>query len=169
MKVLKQAIHILINIVFYAVVCLSLLMLIDRWVFQDGSQRIFGYQAVCVLSGSMEDTLSVGDIIIIKEENRYIKGDIISFYEGDDIITHRIIEENEEGYVTKGDANNAADSKTVKTSAVAGKKLAVIPYIGYIKIVLSTPVGLIFAFLICGGWYFRKRYVQERKGTNDEG
>jgi len=46
--------------------------------------------------------------------------------------THRIIEVKEDGnFVTRGDANNAEDMRTVSRFEVIGKVLFSVPYIGY--------------------------------------
>lgn len=165
---IKKTVYILSNIMFYIIVSLCVLSLIDRWIFHDTDQSIFGYRAVCVMSGSMEDTLSVGDIVLISEERNYERDDIISFKEGNTIITHRIIEMTDEGFITKGDANNAADSETVKEEDIIGKEILIIPWIGYIRIALMSPVGLIMVLSICAVLYYVKRQIEEREEATDE-
>lgn len=165
---IKKTVYILSNIMFYIIVSLCMLSLIDRWIFQDTDQSIFGYRAVCVMSGSMEDTLSVGDIVLISEERNYERDDIISFKEGNTIITHRIIEMTDEGFITKGDANNAADSETVKEEDIIGKEILIIPWIGYIRIALMSPAGLLMVLSICVVLYFVKQQIEEREEATDE-
>lgn len=165
---IKKTVYILSNIMFYIIVSLCMLSLLDRWIFQDTDQSILGYRAVCVMSGSMEDTLSVGDIVLISEERNYERDDIISFKEGNTIITHRIIEMTDEGFITKGDANNAADSEVVKQEDIIGKEILIIPWIGYIRIALMSPVGLIMVLSICVVLYYVKRQIEEREEATDE-
>lgn len=165
---IKKTFHILSSIMFYIIVILCMLSLINRWIFKDTDQSIFGYRAVCVLSGSMEETLSVGDIVLIREEENYKKDDIISFREENTIITHRIIEITDDGFITKGDANNAVDSEVVKQKDIIGKKILIIPWIGYIRITLMSPVGLIIVMSICVVLYFAKRQIEEREEVTDE-
>ena len=71
--------------------------------------EIIGYRSYTVLSGSMEPKFYPGDIVITKHKNKTdIKvNDIVTYRNSDGvIITHRIIEETPEGYITKGDNNN---------------------------------------------------------------
>jgi len=97
---------------------------------------LFGYKAFIVLSGSMEDEINIGDIIISKEvpENELGINDIISFKSGKSITTHRIVLINDidgtSWYTTKGDANNTNDMNPVEYSNIEGKLVYVIPKIG---------------------------------------
>ncbi len=164
----RKGIHVLVNILFYCVVALCMFSLIDKWIFHDTDQSLFGYRAECVMSGSMEDTLSVGDIVIIKEENTYSENDIVSFREGNSVITHRIIDITDGGFITKGDANNAADSNVVKQENIIGKEILIIPWVGYISIALMSPVGLIMILSICAVLYFMNSQREEREEATDE-
>lgn len=74
--------------------------------------------------GSKNDSLNIGDIIFIKKNNhktKYKNGEIISFYKNNNVVTHRIIEEKNDKYVTKGDNNKKKDSKLVESSNIIGK------------------------------------------------
>lgn len=73
----------------------------------------------------MVPTFEKGDIIIIKKQKEYNVGDIIT-YETEEqgtkyLVTHRIIEINENGYITKGDANNTKDEETIYENVIRGK------------------------------------------------
>lgn len=62
------------------------------------------------------------DLIIIKEEKEYEVGDIITFKNLDGIyVTHRIIEKDENGFITKGDNNNTKDDEKVTKEQICGK------------------------------------------------
>lgn len=164
----KKGIHITLNVLFYSVIVICLVVIVNKWVFHNNDQSLFGYRAVCVLSGSMEDTLSVGDAVIIKEDESYLVNDIISFKEGSEIITHRIVGITNSGFMTKGDANNTEDREIVKEENIIGKEVLIIPWIGYIKIALMSPTGLIMILVICGGLYLINRLLEEREETTDE-
>lgn len=167
-KLFKKGIHIILNVLFYSVIAICLVVLVNKWVLRNNDQSLFGYRAVCVLSGSMEDTLSVGDAVIIKEDESYFVNDIISFREGSEIITHRIIAITDTGFMTKGDANNTVDSKTVRKENIIGKEVLIIPWIGYIRIAVMSPVGLIMILTGCCGLYLINRSIEEREETEDE-
>ena len=74
-----------------------------------------------VVSGSMEPALPVGSVCIVDCQQRSPdKGDIISYKAGEGIVTHRVIEVTEDGYVTKGDANDTKDPGIVKEKQIFG-------------------------------------------------
>ena len=106
-----------------------------------------------VQSGSMEPTIKTGALTIVKPLARYAVGDIIMF--GKDTktevpTTHRIVaDEVRSGvfyYTTKGDANEDPDPQAVAQSAVKGKVLFSIPYLGYLLDFAKKPLG--FALLV---------------------
>lgn len=116
---------------------------------------LLGYKAFSIVSGSMEPTLHIGDIIIIKEVNpeELDINDIITFIEGDSAVTHRIVEIILEGgktsYKTKGDANNANDSELVKQENIQGKYVCRIEKIGGLisKAKNTTTLVIIVIFI----------------------
>lgn len=129
----------------------NLYLIMMHHVMGAENPTIFGYSTAVVASGSMEPALSVDDLIINHAQNHYAKGDIITFQNGNSLTTHRIVAITEEGYVTKGDANNAADLDVVSEDAVVGRVVMMIPYLGNILFILKTPLGmtlLIFAGLL---------------------
>jgi signal peptidase len=106
-----------------------------------------------VLSGSMEPAIKTGSIVEIKSAQSYKIGDVITF--GPDTkkkspITHRIYDIKVEGgepvYVTKGDANNAADQNGVLKKDVIGKVLISVPFVGYAVDFAKKPLG--FALIV---------------------
>lgn len=102
----------------------------------------FGYGAAVVLSGSMEPELSTGDLIVVKEleSYEYYINDIVVFQDSASLIVHRIVAKDAKKLVTKGDANDASDDP-IDVSAVKGKVIFKIPFVGNIINFLKTPVG----------------------------
>jgi len=125
----------------------------------------FGYtilQTVCNTSipiavargQSMQPNIHEGDILLFQgvPMDEIQIGDIIFFdvpFEMRDIlpnrITHRVIEINNDSngiyFRTQGD-NAPPDTYEVRSSTVLGKNIAIIPYIGFIFIILQTPLGM---------------------------
>ena len=131
-----------------------------------------------VISDSMEPSLHRGDLLILQgKDPAEIKngtvedqnGDIIVFnaqglwYDAPDTpIVHRIVgkwyNESIESwfFYTKGDANEAMDGAyhpwlngvPIPASRIIGVVIGEIPYIGWIKIVLSNPIILIPLLII---------------------
>lgn len=102
----------------------------------------FGYGAAVVLSGSMEPELSAGDLIIVKETEKYEQNDIVVFQDGNSLVVHRIIKIDGETITTQGDANKAAD-KPISITDVKGRVLFRIPLVGNAVEFLKTPFGTI--------------------------
>lgn len=110
--------------------------------------RVVGLQPLAVLSGSMEPTYHVGSLVYISKvspEDIEV-GDPITFSIGDNtVVTHRVvsIDEENQSFTTKGDANNTEDGGAVAFSAVIGKPVFSIPYLGYIAVKANTRTGTI--------------------------
>lgn len=108
-----------------------------------------------VESGSMEPELPVGSVVAVIPTGHYKVGDIITF--GKDTVkriptTHRIAEITRENgsirYITKGDANEEADSGNVAYSEVIGKVVTDIPRLGYILDFARSRNGFTFMVVV---------------------
>lgn len=104
-----------------------------------------------VLSGSMEPSISTGDVVIVDgvDPANIEERDVITYLrnDADTPTTHRVVGINEEGgelsFVTQGDANDQPDASPVAASEVMGQVVFTIPYIGYVIEFVNTPTGLI--------------------------
>ena len=104
-----------------------------------------------VYTGSMEPAIPVGGIAVIKPvDTETLKiGDIICFKLSEPTsITHRIINITDEGFITKGDANEDPDQWIVKKDNVIGKAILTVPFIGYLGYFVRTPIGFILLILL---------------------
>ncbi len=170
MKILKAIVeiikYILIGILTLAILSNSYVMIMRK--VRPGSQpAIFGYSVALVVSGSMEPAVCVDDIIIIKNQKSYKKNDIISFSNGKSLYTHRIVEITTEGFVTKGDANNAADDVLVKEAEVSGKVIYVIPRIGSIVYFLRSPLGIMLIILFIFGTLLMPDKINKKENDDE--
>ena len=125
----------------------------------DGNYTVFGHPVKVVLSGSMTPVIKTGDLIVdnpvsASDAEHLRVGQIASFRDtpgSQTIITHRIIAVRATGaqisYITKGDANQSADSVPRPASDVVGVFDFAIPRGGYILNALHTPLvlGLLLA------------------------
>ena len=121
---------------------------------------ILGYRLFYVASGSMEPTLPVHSLLIVKESREYQVGDIVTFYSKDTAIsgrpnTHRIIAKDEgtgqPAYLTQGDANPSPDADTITDADIIGKvcfSLKSPGIFGTLVGVLSTRLGFFLLVLI---------------------
>lgn len=83
----------------------------------------FGYRPIVILSGSMEETLKTGAIVIVKQTKEVSEDDIIFFVteEGSPVI-HRYIDTDENGnMITKGDNNPKEDLEHITPKRLQGK------------------------------------------------
>ena len=112
----------------------------------------FDMNPYVILSGSMEPELPVGSLCMIDcQQKEPDEGDIISYKAGDSFITHRVVEVTDEGYVTKGDANDSKDPGVVKPKQVFGTCVFSIPKAGYAVMFLRSLKGIVLTitFVIC--------------------
>ena len=119
--------------------------------------EIIGYRSYTVLSGSMEPKFYPGDIVITKHKNKTdIKvNDIVTYRNSDGvIITHRIIEETPEGYITKGDNNNVEDADILTKENIIGEVKVSIPKIGYVMDFLSKPMVIAAEMILLAVFIF---------------
>jgi signal peptidase I len=110
-------------------------------------------EAKIVQSGSMEPSIPVGALVVIKPFENYAVGQVITF--GEDTrtkipTTHRIESVRHEGgvtyYKTRGDANEEADSRETLHGEVIGRVVVSVPYVGFVLDFAREPLG--FALLI---------------------
>lgn len=123
---------------------------------------LWGQKPLVVISGSMEPTLKVGGILYYEkiDVNELDEGDILVYQTKEHIISHRIVDITENGFITKGDINNSVDNYLVSDEQVLGKGTNwSIPFIGYYadyiyshKYLLYISLGVIIVDL-CNDMY----------------
>ena len=104
-----------------------------------------------VYTGSMEPAIPVGGIVVIKPVNPETlrEGDIICFQLSESTsVTHRIINVTDEGFKTKGDANEDPDQGIVEKENIIGKVIFIMPFIGYLGYFVRTPIGFILLIIL---------------------
>lgn len=152
-KVFKWIGNVLLGILVIIAI-ISVITLINSKRTKDPIPTIGNYKFMAVLSNSMNPTFRVYDMIIDKKvpEGELKKGDVISFKEGESIVTHRIVEvQQKDGkslYKTKGDANNVEDERIVPYEDVVAKYVVSIPYMGLIVSQIKGPIGIGLIWLI---------------------
>lgn len=146
---MKKIFTIIIIIILLPILFVNVVILIDSVVKPNKIPSFFGWKPFIVLSGSMETEIYAGDLVVVKEINtdELKENDIIAFKSGDIVITHRIIEiNNEDGnikYITKGDNNNTKDSGAVYPNDVEGILKFKVTKLGNLAMFVQTPVGMI--------------------------
>ena len=116
-------------------------------IFLMGS-RLLGYKCYTIISGSMQPTYNVGDLIYVKPvEPETVKvGDPITFVLNEDLVvaTHRVVRIDAENmrFYTKGDANEIEDNDPVHFNNLIGVPKYSIPKLGYVSEFIQTRNGM---------------------------
>lgn len=126
----------------------------------------FGYASAVVLSGSMEPTLSIDDLIIIKKCDEYKVNDVVVFQDGRSCVVHRIVSINDYEVTTKGDANNSED-KPIKLDQLRGKVIFHIPGVGRFVEVIKSPLSII-VIIVLAVFLLERSYRKEKNQEVDE-
>ena len=125
----------------------------------------FGYGAAVVLTGSMEPTIHVNDVILVAEQPTYAENEIAVYQSGNILVVHRILDITDGMVTTKGDANNAPDAP-VELSSVKGKVVGVIPGVGGIVKILKTPTAT--AIILVGAVLLLEASFRKDKAKGDD-
>ena len=125
-----------------------------------GPQAVGAEHSYVVGSSSMSPAINTGDAVLVNEISAPAveEGDVITFIDGEratiqggeaggNLVTHRVtdIRETKQGlaFETKGDANEEADRGLVPASALVGRVMATIPYIGHVIVFAGTRLGFL--------------------------
>ncbi|MGZ8694335.1 MAG: signal peptidase I [Gaiellaceae bacterium] len=109
-----------------------------------------GLSSFAILSGSMEPTLRVGDLVIDhRVEARDVRpGDIVTFRHpdgGSRLLTHRILRYRVHGerafIVTRGDANSGVESWTIPLDGTVGRVEFDVPKLGHVTTRMGDRFG----------------------------
>lgn len=144
MKKFLSNLLIIIIIIFLLNICYSKIILKDSLI------KVFGKAFVIVTTGSMEPEIKSGELIIISEENRYYKGDIVT-YEDDEnfLVTHRIVNIDENKFIAKGDSNNINDEENLNSS-IKGKVIYHSKMLGNFVLYFLKPIVVIYIIIFVG-------------------
>lgn len=146
--------YILFLVIVLPFLIFNLTLIIKSKLYPDKIADFMGYKPFIVMSGSMETTINIGDLVIVKKVNSSSihTGDIIAFKNGNIVISHRVKEViNDSGiykFKTKGDNNNVADDFIVSSDAIEGIFVNKIPGLGSILLFLGKPIGLLMVILV---------------------
>lgn len=109
--------------------------------------RAVGGAALTVLTGSMTPEIAVGSVIIVRpaDPGTLKVGDVVTYQKEPGkpaYVTHRIVKVHQDTHpvtlTTKGDANRSVDLDPIPVTAVRGKVLFDVPYLGTVKNAIST-------------------------------
>lgn len=107
-----------------------------------------------VESGSMEPFIKTGSLVIILPKESYTVGDVITFdsTSADVPTTHRIVDTYTENdrtwFITKGDANEEADTIAIASGDIIGTVRLSVPRAGYVLDFARTQTGFILLIVL---------------------
>lgn len=170
--------------VIWTVLCLAfavmLIITVTAAVAKAKGDRaeVLGYGIFVVVTGSMEPEIKIDDIIITKKvaQDKIEKGDDIAFYSSaqSKVITHRVIEVTERGYITQGLQNNVADGE-ILYSDVLGKVVLKSSFLGAVYKFVSSQYGFLFVivvplffFVVYESWVLGKKFKALKKADKEE-
>jgi len=175
---MKKILSGLYYLVFAGIIAIALLLVVSLFPVPGN------IEVKVVLSGSMEPAIQVGSIVVIKAEENYEIGDIITFGKDtrDSIpTTHRIHEMRAQAgeifYQTKGDANEDPDVREIGENEIIGKVTFSIPYLGFVIDFAKRPIGFMLLVVIPAGLiaideirkiWMEIRRIRRQKKTSEE-
>jgi len=111
------------------------------------------YDIRLVRSESMKPAINMGDMVITGPLDGPLSGEvkpgtIVTYQLGEELVTHRVLSVDGDTLVTKGDAVEDPDARSVNLSDVRGVYLFKIPYMGYVSNFVGTKVGWFLAIVI---------------------
>ena len=171
----KKMISTIIYIIIIPVIIYNISLIVQSLLVSNTTPSFLGIKTFVIVSGSMEPTLDIGDIILVKDidENDIRKNDIIAFREGEIIVTHRVIDiiEKEDGkeFITKGDNNNVKDSYPVKYRDIEGKYQEIkISKIGNFVLFMQNKIVIVCILIIFYYIYIHDNNKREKSRIRRE-
>lgn len=128
--------------------------------------KLFGFTPYIATSGSMEPTIPTGSLVYVNTRAKEADvNDIIMFRvvgtKKVKTVTHRVVGKISDEFVTKGDANEEADAKSVSQNQIVGKYAYHIPKLGFIYDKLGYKTFIVVAawIIILNGLAFLLSYL----------
>ena len=120
-----------------------LLVIIAAWLAFAPVEAGGSAAYVIVNGNSMEPLYYRGDLVIARAADSYAVGDIVT-YRHPQIgrVIHRIIAQQDDGFVLQGDNNSWIDSYNPTTDDIVGKAWLRIPKLGDVLAQLRTPMAM---------------------------
>ena len=184
LAVWRTAFTIMLNTVFYLFSAIALIIILSSGIQSESNEEapnVMGFSVLRVVTGSMEPTLEINTVILIREvePNNLQIGDIATYLRDDGLlITHRVysIETDDFGnniaFRLKGDANSAAGG-LIPSEDIVGHVIFYSYAIGnmlmFFEIHFMSTIGVTIILLIV--FYFGKRRILKRideKSDTDE-
>ena len=179
-RVIVSIATVIICILLAPILIMNLTLTVKSYINPEKVPDFFGIKPFVVLTWSMEPAISGGDLAITRNVDpaELQVGDIVSYREGDTVITHRVIEltENDNGepvLITRGDSNKSTDAKPITYDQVESVYLFKINGLGNLAMFMQTPMGILIfvgiplcAFIVYD--ILRRKFDERRDKTEND-
>jgi signal peptidase I len=154
---MKNLLNKILSVSPFVFIGLAMIMILQLGISlaKDEVPSVFNRAILYVKTPSMEDTIMTGDLIFVDVNvTEYFVQDIISFRKSDQpeiIITHRIVEINDDKITTKGDNNVVSEDWEIDFSEdlIVGKYIAKSAFLGSIyEMFFLNSLNILFALII---------------------
>lgn len=140
----------------------AVLAVVGGLVFWSVAPHLAGLQSHAVVSGSMQPQIMSGDVVLTQPlESRAVQpGQVVLFTDpgrSGSLLLHRLVTFRDNGdLVTRGDANQSADSSPVPPSDVRGLARLRVPFVGLpvlwrqqgrLDLIATVAVGFVAAIV----------------------
>ena len=126
---------------------------------------VTGSTPYTILTSSMEPGLPPGTLVVVKpiDPDEIVMGTVLTYQleSGEPtVVTHRVVAiqgetvaDGERQFITKGDANSAADEKPVKEVQIRGAVWYSVPWIGWINNLVNGDMRAVIIPIIATGLF----------------
>jgi signal peptidase len=154
------------------IVCIAIFLITNIYLLNEKTLRgnalpmPFGFGTAIVLSGSMEPTYYVDDMIFVTAAEEYAVGDVVVYQSGTALVVHRVIAVENGMVTTQGDANNTAD-EPVALEQIKGTVVGHLPNMGGMIRSIKSPV-VSFGMMGFAIFLLERSFRKEKEQDSDE-
>ena len=147
------------------IIAISVPLVIYLW-----PSALGGSAEILIVQGqSMLPTILPGSLVVAKQAPEYYVDDIVVYIMksgtgAEKIVVHRIIGQNDDGFVIMGDNNPVKDPGIYTNDDILGRVIFATPYVGDMFALLRNPLVLVMV----GGSLAAVQMVQKRKKEKKE-
>ena len=160
---MKSIIIKLLYIIILPIIIYDVFLIIQTIQNPSETPSFLGYKTFSIVSGSMQPTINIDDIVIVKKVKKedIQKNDIITFTTNEGTITHRVVgiqeNNNKSIYYTKGDNNQSSDEMIIVYEQIEGKYKWKIPKAGKLLSLIKNRFVFVVILLILAVCYLLDR------------
>ena len=151
--------------IFLVIILYNIVLLYMSYIDKFDTPSFYIYKAYVITTNSMEPELKKDDVVVIKKAkaDNLKQGDIITFKQNGETITHRIVQiEDGKLYITKGDNNNVQDEQGLRFDQIEGKLVIKIPQLGKMVASFKNGIIIVLVLLISAIIYLNRITAKER-------